>query len=71
MSEAKIDPWNARDIVWLEARRVMQLRPHYPTEMMSLESMSPLKDWVCTICQQTQYSLTTEPPICCGGMLRG
>jgi len=69
---SKLDRNIPGDIVWAEAQIAFSREPHPPTRMVSLQSLGPVKDWVCPICAQwgvvaTAYSRTTEPPWCDGG----
>lgn len=62
-----INPYDARDIAWREATRAVERRPHRPTQMTSLQSTGPLKDYICPACSITAYSTQSSGPVCYGG----
>ena len=68
----KLDRNLAADIPYLEAQSALNRRPHPPAEMMSLNSMGPIKAWCCSICAghgwtAVEYTVTLTPPVCQGG----
>lgn len=64
----RIDPFAATDIAYREAQRAFSRSPHPLKRMLSLESKGPLKSWVCTTCRLVEYSVTTHPMDCLGGL---
>lgn len=65
-----INPQEAEDSGWTQAARAKGRRPHPPTPMLSLNSLGPVKDWICSHpgCTETAYSVTKSAPICFGGL---
>lgn len=70
---SRLDPSWPADIPWIAAKNAYALGPHPPLPMQPLCLKGPIKEWVCPECSRygeprTLYSLTTEPPICQGGL---
>ena len=63
----RIDPQSARDVCWREASRAKARLPHGSRRMQSLNSVGPLRLFVCPACNTTEYSVHTKGPFCTGG----
>ena len=65
----KINARDAQDIPWREASRVLSRLPHRAIRMQSLNSVPPLRNFICPRCLVTEYSTTTLAPQCYGGLV--